>query len=149
MVQTKEENNNNWIRNFKSKHPTPGQPESLPGRNTPSYKESIKPETISYCSTNCFPGGTVVKNPPANAGDSRDVCSIPGGGEVPWIKKWQLTPVFLPGKSHGQRGLGGYSLEGCKVGHDWAHTHTSRDTKAWTKWYIDRQHREQTSSVPL
>ena len=28
-------------------------------------------------------------------------------GKIPWRKKWQLTPVFLPGKSHGQRSLPG------------------------------------------
>ena len=37
-----------------------------------------------------------------------------------WRRKWQLTPVFLPGKSHGQRSLAGYSPWGRKVGHDWA-----------------------------
>ena len=31
-----------------------------------------------------------------------------------WRRKWQLTPVFLFGKSHGQRSLGGYSSWGCK-----------------------------------
>ena len=31
-----------------------------------------------------FPGGTVVKNPPANAGDSRDLGSVPGLGRFPW-----------------------------------------------------------------
>ena len=30
-----------------------------------------------------FPGGTVVKNPPANAGDARDASSIPGLGRSP------------------------------------------------------------------
>ena len=30
-----------------------------------------------------FPGGTVVKNPPANAGDARDAGSIPGSGRFP------------------------------------------------------------------
>ena len=51
----------------------------------------------------------VVKNLPANAGDSGDVGLIPGsrnplkGGLVP-------TPVFLPGESYGQRSLAGYSL---------------------------------------
>ena len=29
--------------------------------------------------------------------------------KIPWRKKWQPTPVFLPGKSHGQRSLVGYS----------------------------------------
>ena len=31
----------------------------------------------------CFPGGTVVKNPPATAGDTRDLGSIPGSGRSP------------------------------------------------------------------
>ena len=29
---------------------------------------------------------------------------------IPWRRKWQPTPVFLPGKFHGQRSLVGYSL---------------------------------------
>ena len=33
---------------------------------------------------------------------------------MPWRKKWQPTPVFLPGKSHGQRNLAGCSPWGCK-----------------------------------
>ena len=31
-----------------------------------------------------------------------------------WKRKWQSTPVFLPGKSHGQRSLVGYSPWACK-----------------------------------
>ena len=38
----------------------------------------------------------------------------PWVGKIPWSKKWQPTPVFLPGKSHGQRSLVGYSPQGCK-----------------------------------
>ena len=34
--------------------------------------------------------------------------------KIPWRRKRQPTPVFLPGKSHGQRSLGGYSPWGCK-----------------------------------
>ena len=30
-------------------------------------------------------------------------------GKIPWKRKWQPTPVFLPGKSHGWRSLAGYS----------------------------------------
>ena len=48
----------------------------------------------------------VVKNSPANAGDLRSVLSSgrsPGGGDG------RPVPVFLPGKSHGQRSLVGYS----------------------------------------
>ena len=34
--------------------------------------------------------------------------------KIPWRKEWQPTPVFLPGISHGQRSLVGYSPRGCK-----------------------------------
>ena len=53
----------------------------------------------------------VVKNLPANAGDIRDVGLILGW-EDPWRRKWQPTPVSLPGESHGQRSLAGYSSQG-------------------------------------
>ena len=33
---------------------------------------------------------------------------------IPWRRKWQTTPVFLPGRSHGQWSLVGCSLWGCK-----------------------------------
>ena len=55
----------------------------------------------------------VVKNLPVNAGDIRDVGSIPGTGKIPWSRAWQPTLVFLPGESHGQRSLAGYSPRGC------------------------------------
>ena len=38
----------------------------------------------------------------------------PRVGKVPWRKKWQPTPVFLPEKSHGCRSLVGYSSWGRK-----------------------------------
>ena len=34
--------------------------------------------------------------------------------KIPWRKKWWPTQIFLPGKSHGQRSLAGYSPWGCK-----------------------------------
>ena len=43
-----------------------------------------------------------------------DLGSIPGLGRFPWRRKWQSTPVLLPGKSHGQRSLVGYSPWGRK-----------------------------------
>ena len=48
------------------------------------------------------------------------------GGKMPLRRKWQSTPVLLPGKSHGQRSLVGYSPSRLqptgsqRVGHDWA-----------------------------
>ena len=49
-----------------------------------------------------FPGGSGVKNSPANAGDVREVGSVSGSGRSP---AGQLHSVFLPGESHGQRSL--------------------------------------------
>ena len=39
---------------------------------------------------------------------------------LPWWRKWQPTPVFLPGKSQGQRSLADYSPWGRRVRHNWA-----------------------------
>ena len=38
----------------------------------------------------------------------------PWVGKIPWRRKWQPTPVFLPGESHVQRSLAGYSPQGHK-----------------------------------
>ena len=35
-------------------------------------------------------------------------------GKIPWMRKWQPIPESLPGESHGQRNLAGYSPWGCK-----------------------------------
>ena len=51
-----------------------------------------------------FPGDLVVKNPPV----MREWFD-PWVVKIPWRRTWQPTPVFLPGKSHGQRSLDGYS----------------------------------------
>ena len=60
-----------------------------------------------------FPGGAVVKTPTANVGDTKYWFN-PWVGKIPWRRKWQATPVFLPGKSHGQRSLVGCSPGGHK-----------------------------------
>ena len=56
-----------------------------------------------------FPGGAVVNNPPANAGDARDAGSIPGSGRSPGVGNSNPTPVFLPGRFHGQRSRAAYN----------------------------------------
>ena len=43
----------------------------------------------------------------------------PWVGKIPWSRKWQPTPVFLPERSHGQRSLAGYG--------PWGHN------KSWTR----------------
>ena len=65
-----------------------------------------------------FPFGSVVKNPPAM--QETWVPSL-GGEDSPGEGNGKPTPGFLPGKSHGQRSLVGYSAWGHKrVRHDLA-----------------------------
>ena len=49
----------------------------------------------------------------------------PWVGKTPWRRKWQPTTVFLLGKSHGQRGMVGYSPWGHKESDTTEHAHTS------------------------
>ena len=48
----------------------------------------------------------VAETLPVNAGDIREVGL---SGTFPWRRALQPTPVFVPGESHGQRSLAGYS----------------------------------------
>ena len=66
----------------------------------------------------------VVKNLPTNAGDTGNTGSIPGSGRSPGRRRWQPTPVFLPGDSHAQRSLTGYSPWGRKESDTTEHAHT-------------------------
>ena len=52
----------------------------------------------------------------------------PWAGTIPWRRKRQLTPVFLPRESHGQRSLAGYSPWGRKKSDTTEHTHTHTHT---------------------
>ena len=69
-----------------------------------------------------FPGGSEVKNQPMQEMQETRAQSLgredPWIGRIPWRKKWQPTPVFLPGKSHKQRNLGLQSTGSQTVGHD-------------------------------
>ena len=85
----------------------------------------------------------VVKNPPANAGDIRDprVHSIPGLGIFPQRRAWQSTPVFLPGASHGQRSLVGYTPEG--------HKELGRTEATWHAGKHQQQHLKHLAFVKI
>ena len=49
----------------------------------------------------------------------------PWVGKIPWMRKWQPTPVFLLGKFYGQRSLMSYSPWGCqRIRHKWTNEHT-------------------------
>ena len=66
----------------------------------------------------------MVQGPPASEEDARDASFYPWVGKIPLNGKWQPTPVFVPGKFHGQRSLAGWlqSTGSKRLGHKWAHT---------------------------
>ena len=64
-----------------------------------------------------FPGGAVVKKKKKSACQCRRCKRFefnPWVGKIPWNRKWQTTPVFLPRKFHGQSTLVVYSPWGLK-----------------------------------
>ena len=61
-----------------------------------------------------YPGSACSKEPACNSGDIRRHKFDPWVGKIPWRRAWQPTLVFLPGESHGQRSLVGYSPWGHK-----------------------------------
>ena len=59
-------------------------------------------------------------------------------GKIPWRRKWQLTPVFLPRKFHGQRSLRGYSLWGqieLDTTEHISQTHITLENEKFSKMY--------------
>ena len=71
-----------------------------------------------------FPGGSDGEESAYNAGDVGDAGSIPESGRLPGGGDDYPTPVFLPGKFHGQRSLVGYSPWGRRVEQDRATENT-------------------------
>ena len=51
----------------------------------------------------------------------------PWVGKIPWRKKWHATPIFLPGKSHGQRSLADYTPWGSKESHRTEHLNSNNN----------------------
>ena len=77
-----------------------------------------------------FPGGTSIKEPACQCRGHKRLGFDPWVGKIPWRRKWQPTPVFLPGEFHGQRSLVGYSPWGCKESD--LTKHTSRNLTYYT-----------------
>ena len=67
----------------------------------------------SLYTTMGLPGGTRGQEPTCQARRHKRGGLHPLVRKTPWRKKWQPTPVFLPGESHGQRSLAGYSPQEC------------------------------------
>ena len=55
-------------------------------------------------------------------------------GKIRWRRAWQPTPVFLPGESHGQRGLAGYSPWGHKESDTTEVTQHARGSRAGMRY---------------
>ena len=70
-----------------------------PGSRGLHYLDNIWPSQVVL----------VVKNPPANSRRHKRYRFDPWVRKIPWRRKRQPTPVFLPGKFHGLRSLTGYS----------------------------------------
>ena len=68
-------------------------------------------------------GGSEGEESACNVGDPN---SIPGLGRSLWRRKWQPTPVSLPGESHAQKSLAGYGPWSRRVQHDFFRGATSR-----------------------
>ena len=113
------------------------------------YRRTSKRKWLAYpflknTATCDFPAGMVVKNLPADVGNTRDTGSIPSQ-EDPLEEN--SAPVFLPGKFHGLRNLAGY-VHGVKKSHIWlSHLHHHCKVKAtlecccitqWVSWRIYR-----------
>ena len=54
--------------------------------------------------------------------------------EISWRRKWQSSPVFLPGRSHGQRNLAGYSCWGRRVRHNFTTKQQQRGSLSYCYW---------------
>ena len=94
-------------------------------------------------------GGAVVKiHLPLQETQETWVRSL--GREDPGRRKWQPTPIFLPGKFHGQRSLVGYSPWGCKeldmTDRLISDTHTCTQIQVEFSWFWNRQNRSLAKS---
>ena len=80
------------------------------------------PPSMGFSRQECW-SGFPLPSPPHGTSDIEPACQCrrckrcrfhPWVGKIPWRRAWQPTPVFLPGESHGQRSLVGYSPQSRK-----------------------------------
>ena len=100
----------------------PDHPYLPPAPRCPVHGKTVFHETGPWCQKvwgllhSCmdFPGSSVVKDSTSQSTSHGRSWFDPQVRKTPWRRKWQPTPVFLPGESHEQRSLAGYSPWGCK-----------------------------------
>ena len=74
-------------------------------RGSSQFRDLIQVSFIS-----CIAGGLfTAEDFPGGSDGKASACNEEDPGLIPWRRKWHSTPVFLPGKPHGQRSLVGYS----------------------------------------
>ena len=74
-----------------------------------TYKHVYMCVHICVCIYMGFPGGISGKEPSCQYRRCKRRGFGPWVGKIPWRRAWQPTLVFLPGESHGQGSLAGYS----------------------------------------
>ena len=87
---------------------------NIPWTEEPGRLQSTGSQTVGHdwaTSLTGLPWWISGKEPTCQCRTRRFYCWV---GKIPWRRKWQPTPVFLPGKSHGQRSLAGYRPWGHK-----------------------------------
>ena len=109
-----------WVRSWVGKIPWRRErlptPVFWPGEFCGLYspwgcKELDMTETFTFMCYMGFPGGASGKEPACQCRRLRRCGFDPWVGKIPWRegKAWQALPVFLPGETHGQKSLLGYS----------------------------------------
>ena len=79
------------------------------------YSKSYINQILNPCGmSGSFPDGSVIKESTSQCKRHRKWEFSPWVRKVPWRRKWQPTPILLPGKSHGQRCMVGYNPWGYK-----------------------------------
>ena len=87
-----------------------------------------------------FPGGASGKESTCQCRRHKRCEFNPRIMKIPWKRKWQPTLVFLPGKSHGQRSLEGYSPWGSQRADMYTlYIYIYPLIKVWEFWFIGRK----------
>ena len=89
---------------------------TFPGKGNGNPLQYSVTEQLTHTHTWCysFPRGARGRESACQGRRHRRHGFDPWVRRIPWRRKWHLIPVFLPGKSHGQRSLAGYSQWGHK-----------------------------------
>ena len=87
--------------------PGTGEPGGLPSIGSHRVGHDWSDLAAAAAAETDFLGGFRAKEPACQPRRRKRLRFNPWGRKISWSRKWQPTPVFLPGKSHGQRNLVG------------------------------------------